>query len=119
MGRSCLSDLPLLQDFLHGLHILLFDLLTGELGVALAGGTLAMPQEVANRHDLGPVFEEIRGKGMPEAMATRGDPSRFGIALHLLLNRLHRQRLSGAFAVPKDIALRLYSWMLRQTLVDT
>src|SRR6266403_224900 len=78
-----------------------------------------MPQEVANRHDLCPVFEEIRGKGMPEAMATRCNPSRFGIALYFFLNRFHRQGLLGAFAIPKDIALRLCSWMLRQTLLDT
>jgi hypothetical protein len=44
---------------------------------------------------------------MPEAMATRLDAGRLGIALHLLLNRFHRQGLLDAFAIPKDIALRL------------
>ena len=113
------SDLPLLQNFLHGPHILLFDLLTRDFGIPLARGDLAMPQEVADRDDLGPVFQEVRGKGMPQAMATRRDPRGFGVALHLLLDRFDREGLLGAFAVPKDIALRPCPRMLRQTLLDT
>jgi hypothetical protein len=46
-----------------------------------------MPQEVANRDHLRPVFEEVRRKGMPQAMATGRDPRRFGVALDLLLDR--------------------------------
>src|SRR5262245_54829285 len=78
-----------------------------------------MPQEVADRHDLGPMFQEVRGKSMPQAMTTRRDTRRFGVALHPLLNGFHREGLRGAFAVPKDIALRAYPGMLRQTLLDT
>jgi hypothetical protein len=52
-------------------------------------------------------------------MATGRDPGRFRVALHLLLDRFDRQRLLGAFAVPKDIPLRSGSWMLCQTLLDT
>ena len=78
-----------------------------------------MPQEVANRHDLGPVFQEIRGKRMPQTMATRRDPRGFRVALHLLLDRFHREGLLDAFAIPKDIALRPRPWMLLQTLLDT
>src|SRR4029453_4667097 len=100
-------------------HILLFDLLARDFGVPLAGGDLAMPQEVADRHELGPMFQEVRGKSMPQAMTTRRDPRRFGVALHLLLNGFHREGLRGAFAVPDAIALRAYPGMLRQTLLDT
>ena len=78
-----------------------------------------MPQEVADGDDLGPMFEEIRRKGMPQAMTTRGDPSRLRVALHLLLDRFDRQGLLGAFAVPKDIALRPCTRMLFQALLDT
>src|SRR4030095_2368810 len=109
----------LFQDLLHCAHILLFDLLTRDFGIPLAGSDLAMPQEVADGDDHGPMFEEIRRKGMPQAMTTRGDPSRLRIALHLLLDRFDRQGLLGAFAVPKDIALCLCTWMLLQTLLDT
>src|SRR5438128_6515522 len=56
---------------------------------------------------------------MPQALATRRDARRLGVALHLLLDRFDRQGLLGAFAIPKDIALRLHPWMLRQTLLDT
>src|SRR5438876_11119692 len=56
---------------------------------------------------------------MPQAMATRRDARRLGVALHLLLDRFDRQGLLGASAIPKDIALRPRPWMLRQTLLDT
>src|SRR6266566_2120374 len=118
-GCSSSSDLPLLQNFLHRPHIFLFDLLARDFGVALARGDLAMSQEVPDRDDLGPMFEEVRGKGMPQTMATRGDPGGFGVALHLLLDRFHRQGLLRAFAVPKDIALRSGARMMLQALLDT
>src|SRR6266446_9459515 len=98
--------MPMLQNFLHRAHILLFDLLTREFGIPLARGDLAMPQEISDRDDLGPVLQEVGRKGMPQTMATRRDPCGFGVALHLLLDRFHREGLLGAFAVPKDIALR-------------
>lgn len=78
-----------------------------------------MPQEGTDRDHLGPVFQEVRRKGMPQTMATRGDPGGFGVALHLLLDRFDREELLAAFAVPKDIALRPRPWMLRQALLDT
>src|SRR5438270_13786511 len=78
-----------------------------------------MPQEVADRDDLGPMFQEVGRKGMPQTMTTGGDPGGFGVALHLLLDRFDRQRLLGAFAVPKDIALRPCSWWRSRHLRDT
>ena len=78
-----------------------------------------MPQEVTDRDDLGPMFKEVRGKGMPQTMATRGDPGGFGVALHLLLDRCDREELLAAFAVPKDRALRPRPWMLLETLLNT
>src|SRR5713101_8514097 len=56
---------------------------------------------------------------MPQALATRRDARRLGVALHLLLDCFDRQELLDAFAIPKDIALRPRPWMLRQTLLDT
>src|SRR5215470_6750484 len=56
---------------------------------------------------------------MPQTMATRSDPGRLGVALHLLLDGFDGEGLLGAFAVPKDIALRACPWMLLQTLLDT
>src|SRR5207245_7894609 len=106
-------------NFLHRPHILLFDLLTRDFGIALAGGNLAMPQEVPDRDDLGAMFQEIGRKGMPQTMATRGDPGGFGVALHLLLDRFDREELLAAFAVPKDIALGSVARMLFQALVKT
>ena len=64
-----------------------------------------MPQEVPDRDDLGAMFQEVGRKGMPQTMATRGDPGGLGIALHFLLDRFDRQRLLATLAVPKDIAL--------------
>src|SRR2546428_10801680 len=57
-------DLPLFQNFLHRAHIFLFDLLTRDFGIPLAGGDLAMPQEVTNGDDLGPVchFQNYRSR---------------------------------------------------------
>ena len=78
-----------------------------------------MPQEIADRDDLGPVFQEVGGKGRPQTMATRGDPGGFGVALHLLLDRFDGEGLLGAFAVPKDRALGSVAWMLFQALVET
>ena len=34
-----------------------------------------MPQEIADRHDLCPVFEEIRGKGMRRLWQLAGIPA--------------------------------------------
>ena len=65
----------LLQNFLHGAQILLFHFLTGDFGIPLARSDLTMPQEVADGDDLSPVFEEVRGKGMPQAVATRREPA--------------------------------------------
>lgn len=73
-----------------------------------------MPQEVPDRDDLGAMFQEVGRKGMPQTMATRGDPGGFGVALHLLLDRFDREELLTAFAVPKDITLRPRPWMLLQ-----
>src|SRR5262245_54259580 len=78
-----------------------------------------MPQEVANGDDLGPVLQQIRGKGMPQAMTTRGDPGRLGVAVHLLLDGFDGEGILRAFAVPKDIALGPRPWMLPQILLDT
>ena len=78
-----------------------------------------MPQEVTDRDDLGPVFQEVGGKGMPQTMATRRDPGGFGVALHLLLDRFDGEGLLRAFAVPKDIALRSGARMVLQALLDT
>jgi hypothetical protein len=69
-----------------------------------------MPQEVAHGDDLGPVLQQIRGKGRPQALTTRGDPSRLGVALHLLLDGFDGEGLLRPFAVPKDRALCLPSW---------
>src|SRR5215216_905656 len=99
------SDLALLQDFLHGPHILVLNLLIRYLGISLARGDLAMPQEVSNCDDLGSVFQEVRGKCMPQAMTTGRDARRFGIALHLLLDGFYRERPRLAFAIPKDKAV--------------
>src|SRR4029453_18773140 len=109
----------MLQNFLHGAQILLFHFLTGDFGIPLARSDLTVPQEVADGDDLSPVFEEVRGKRMPQAVATRREPYGLGVALHFLLNRFHRERVLGAFAVPKDITLRPRPWMLLQTLLDT
>jgi hypothetical protein len=119
MSHHAGSYLTLLQDFLHCAQILLFDLLTRHFGIPLARSDLAMPQEVPNGDNLGPVFEEVRGKGLPQAMATRREPCGLGVALYLLLNRFHREGVLGAFTVPKDIALRPRPWMLLETLLDT
>ena len=78
-----------------------------------------MPQEVPDRDDLGAMFQEVGRKGMPQTMATRGDPGGFGVALHLLLDRFDGEGLLGAFAVPKDRALRPCTRMLFQALLDT
>src|SRR5262245_54162794 len=56
---------------------------------------------------------------MPQAMTTRREARRLGIALHLLLAGFHRQGLLEAFAIPKDIALRPLARMLLQALLDT
>src|SRR6267378_2114592 len=113
------SNLTLLQDFLHGAHIFLFDLLTRDFGIPLAGRDLALPQEVANGDDLRAVFQHVRGKGMPQALATRSDTRGLGVALHLFLDRFDREQLPLTFAIPKDIALRPCPGMLCQTLLDT
>jgi hypothetical protein len=78
-----------------------------------------MPQEITDRDHLGPMFQEVGRKGVPQTMATRGDPSGFGVALHLLLDRFEREGLPGAFAVPKDLAQRSVAWMLVQALAET
>jgi hypothetical protein len=39
---------------------------------------------------------------MPQAMTTRSDPGRLGVALHLLLDGFDGERLLRPFAVPKD-----------------
>ena len=78
-----------------------------------------MPQEVPDRDDLGAMFQEVGRKGMPQTMATRGDPGGLGIALHVLLDRFDREELLAAFAVPKDIALGAVARMLFQALVET
>src|SRR5207237_9979365 len=114
LGSSWPSDLPLLQTFLHGAHIFLFDLLARDFGIPLAGRNLAMPQEVANGDHLRAVFEQVRGKGMPQAMATRRDARGLGVALHLFLDRFDREQLPLTFAIPKDIALGPFARMLRQ-----
>ena len=77
-----------------------------------------MAQEVADSDDLGPMFEEVGGKGMPQAVATRREARCLGIALHLLLDGFHRQGLLDAFAIPKDVALRLRARMLFEALLD-
>jgi hypothetical protein len=74
-------------NFLHRPHIFLFDLLTRDFGIPLTRGDLTLPQEITDCHDLSPVFQEVGRKGMPQTMATRGDPGGFGVALHLLLDR--------------------------------
>src|SRR5215467_14793547 len=94
------SHLALLQDFLHSAHILLFDLLTRDFGIPLARTQLAMPQKVANGHDLGPMFQEVRGKGMPQAMTTCRDTRRFGVALYLLLNCSGYNGFCGSCSTP-------------------
>src|SRR5882762_3615175 len=113
------SNLTLLQDFLHGAHIFLFDLLTRDFGIPLAGRDLAMPQEVANGDHLRAVFQQVRGKGMPQAMATRRDARGLGVALHLFLDRFDREQLPLTFAIPKDIGLGPFARMLGQTHVET
>src|SRR6266851_5598944 len=113
------SDLTLLQNFLHGAHIFLFDLLIRDFGLPLAGRNLALPQEVANGDHLRTVFQQVRGKGMPQAMATRRDACSLGVALHLFLDRFDREQLPLTFAIPKDIALGPFARMLRQTRVET
>src|SRR5260370_9062503 len=119
--RACSwpSNLTLLQNFLHGAHIFLFDLLTRDFGIPLAGRNLAMPQGGANGAPLRAVFQQVRGKGMPQALATRRDARGLGVALHLFLDRFDREQLPLTFAIPKDIALGPCARMLRQTRVET
>jgi hypothetical protein len=78
-----------------------------------------MPQEVTDRDDLGSVFQEVGGKGMPQTMTTCSDPSGFGVALYLLLDRFDGEGLLHTFAVPKDIALRAGARMLLQARLDS
>ena len=78
-----------------------------------------MPEKVPDHDHLGAVFPSLQRKGMPQTMATRGDPGSFGVALHLFLDRFDGQRLLGAFTVPKDIAPRAVTRMLRQALMET
>ena len=56
---------------------------------------------------------------MPQAMTTGGNPRCLGIALHFLLDGFHGERPPLAFAIPKDIALGPFTWMLLQTPLDT
>src|SRR5438128_12523681 len=78
-----------------------------------------MPQEFLDRDDLGALLEQVRGKRMPEAMATRGDPRGLGVALHLLLDRRNRQRPVGALLVPEDGGSWHVRWPLDQTGLET
>src|SRR5262245_66487514 len=84
-------------------------------GIALAGGNRGMPQECLDRDDLGALLEYVRGKRMPETMATRGDPRGLGVALHLFLDRRAQQRPVGALLVPEDGGSRHVCWPIGQT----
>ena len=72
-----------------------------------------MPQEVTNRDDLGPMLQEVRGKGMPQAMTTGGNPVkpshfvRRGHPLPTALPREQVQRLFAQIVHPMDRALFL------------
>src|SRR4029450_10461274 len=55
---------------------------------------------------------------MPQAMTTRRDARRLGIALHLLLDRFHGEGMLGTFTIPQHIALRPRARMLLQALLD-
>src|SRR5215470_11272010 len=83
-------NLPLLENFLHRAHILLFNLLTRDFSVPLARSDLAMAQEVPDHDNLGAMFEEVGRKSMAQTVATRADACGFGVALHLFLDGFHR-----------------------------
>ena len=74
-----------------------------------------MPQEFLDRNDLGALLEYVRGKRLPETMATRGDPRGLGVALHLFLDRRAQQRPVGALLVPEDGDARHVCWPIGQT----
>ena len=95
------SDLVLPADFPHGAEVLLCDFLIRDLRLPLAGGDGGMAEQLPNEHDLSPLLQQVGGKGVTETVTARADPRGRGIAGHLLLNRLDRQRPAEPFLVPE------------------
>jgi hypothetical protein len=60
-----------------------------------------MAEQLPNGHDLSPLLQQVGGKGVAETVTARADPRGSGIAGHLLLNRLDRQRPAEPFLVPE------------------
>ena len=63
------------NHFPHGLLVDLLYPLIRELGVAFTRLHGRMPEEFFDRDDLGPGFQQIRGKGMPQTVTARLVPA--------------------------------------------
>src|SRR6266511_1623850 len=55
----------LLDDLPHGLHIHLLNALIRDLRIPLAGGDRGIPEQLPYGDNLGPLLEQVGGKGVP------------------------------------------------------